>query len=264
MYRKRILRVGLAAVLSAALGVSLASCGAGAGASTMEPAAATTASSAEAGALVAENPASSVADAAALNEAVEAEAVPSAATLASSELAAGEVEALYWMREEEKLARDVYRAMFDLWGLPVFENIAASEARHMDAVLGLIEAYGLDDPVVNDTPGLFSNLDLAALYEELTAQGAESVVAALTVGATIEDLDILDLEERLTLTENAGIIRVFENLLRGSRNHLRAFTSLLEAEGVEYEQVYYSAQEIAALLDGVRSGDGQYRGRRSR
>ena len=66
------------------------------------------------------------------------------------------------MREEEKLARYVYLAMFDLWGLPAFENIAASEARHMEAVLGVIEDYGLTDPVGDDSLGAFSDPTLTA------------------------------------------------------------------------------------------------------
>ena len=34
---------------------------------------------------------------------------------------------LKFMREEEKLARDVYLYLFDVWGQWIFENIAASE-----------------------------------------------------------------------------------------------------------------------------------------
>ncbi len=61
-------------------------------------------------------------------------------------LTAAEEEGLLFMREEEKLARDVYLVLFDKWGLRVFENIAESEQRHMDAVLYLLGKYGLDDP----------------------------------------------------------------------------------------------------------------------
>jgi hypothetical protein len=194
------------------------------------------------------------------------QSLPAAATVpaavsevAEDELTREEIEGLYWMREEEKLARDVYLAMFDLWGLPTFENIAASESRHMEAVLGVIEAYGLEDPVSDDTPGVFSNPDLAALYVELVEVGSESLVAALTVGATIEDLDIADLEEELAIADRADLRRVYENLLRGSVNHLRGFTGRLEAEGAEYEAVHHTEEELAALL--AEGGD---RGRQRR
>lgn len=232
MLRRRPISMTLTALGLAVAGVLLAACGgASAAASPVDPAAART---------VATGPVAASA---------------SAATPLDAELSPEEIEGLYWMRQEEKLARDVYLAMFDRWGETTFERIAASEARHLEAVLGLIEAYGLEDPVVDDAPGVFADPELGALYLELVERGSESLVAAFTVGATIEDLDILDLEEELALTGQPDIRRVYENLLRGSVNHLRAFTGRLESEGAEYEAVYHSEEELAALLaDGERRG----------
>jgi hypothetical protein len=68
-----------------------------------------------------------------------------------------EEQSLLFMREEEKLARDVYLAFYEEWGKPVFSNIAESEQTHTDAVAEKIEKYGLPDPVVDDTAGLFVN-----------------------------------------------------------------------------------------------------------
>ncbi len=58
----------------------------------------------------------------------------------------GEVVALIYTREEEKLARDTYLTLYGVWEMPVFSNIAASEQSHMDAVLRMLEKYGLEDP----------------------------------------------------------------------------------------------------------------------
>lgn len=185
-------------------------------------------------------------------------AVPASARV---ELTGAETEDLLWMREEEKLARDVYLAMFDLWGIQTFERIAASEDRHMEVVRRLIEVYDLEDPVTEDAPGVFSNPELAALYATLVEQGSESPVAALTVGATIEDLDILDLEEALAATGRADIRRVYENLRRGSVSHLRAFTSRLGAEGADYQPVHHTEDELAALLDDPAGSGRAHRGR---
>jgi len=44
---------------------------------------------------------------------------------------ADEVKWLRFMREEEKLARDVYLKLFDTWKLTVFSRIARSEQRHL-------------------------------------------------------------------------------------------------------------------------------------
>lgn len=243
MFHRKTWRAGAAAALVAALGVSLASCG--------EAASADIGTEAEAVISLAAVPELGCATVSPAGRAAGTEAAT-----ATGVATADEIEDLYWMREEEKLARDVYLAMFDLWGLSAFENIAASESRHMEAVLGLIEDYGLSDPVVDTTPGAFSNPELAALYTELVEQGSQSLVSALTVGALIEDLDIRDLEEALAVTDRAGIERVYENLLQGSANHLRAFTTRLEAEGAEYEAVYHTEAELAALLT-ARSGSGR-------
>ena len=128
---------------------------------------------------------------------------------------------LLFMREEEKLARDVYLVLFDKWGLRVFENIAESEQRHMDAVLYLLGKYGLDDPALD--PGLFLNPDLQDLYDELVGKGETSLVDALEVGILIEETDIEDIENLIGQTDKEDIIQVYTNLLDGSYCHLEAF-----------------------------------------
>ena len=138
-------------------------------------------------------------------------------------LTAVEEAGLLFMREEEKLARDVYLVLFDKWGLRVFENIAASEQRHMDAVLYLLGKYGLDDPALD--PGLFQDSDLQDLYDELVAKGEKSLVDAIEVGVLIEVTDIEDIKNLLGQTDKTDIIRVYTNLLEGSYSHLEAFES---------------------------------------
>ena len=148
-------------------------------------------------------------------------------------LSDAEADGILFMREEEKLARDVYTGLGDLWDLRIFENIAAAEQRHMDEVLGLINTYGLEDPETSAMVGVFENDDLQTLYDGLMVMGAESVEAALEVGATVEEVDIADLDEYLAEPTAPDITMVYENLLRGSRNHLRSFVSQLEVAGVD-------------------------------
>ena len=130
------------------------------------------------------------------------------------------------MREEEKLARDVYNAFYDRYGLRVFSNIAASEQAHMDAVLTLLNRYGLADPAAA-APGVFNNDDLQALYDDLIDQGNASLTAALQAAVLIEETDIADLQDGLALTSHADLRAVYNNLLRASQNHLRAFSRQL-------------------------------------
>jgi len=135
-----------------------------------------------------------------------------------------EIDALLFMREEEKLARDVYLTLYEKWNLAIFNNIAKSEQQHMDAVKILLDRYNLEDPMLGEI-GEFENQKLQELYDELVTTGSESVQDALLIGGAIEEIDILDLKDGLTESTNPDVIRVFESLLRGSYNHLKAFVN---------------------------------------
>lgn len=172
-----------------------------------------------------------------------------------------EVEGLLYMREEEKLARDVYQTFYEKWGMRIFQNIAQSEQTHMDAVKTLIDRYGLKDPAAGKDAGVFANPTLQALYDQLIEEGNQSLANALQTGAAIEEIDILDLEERIAQTEKADIQRVYGNLVKGSRNHLRAFVSTLQRrEGETYRPQYLSQTAYEAIVDTTRE---RGRGRRS-
>lgn len=141
-----------------------------------------------------------------------------------------EIENLIYLREEEKLARDVYLVMLDLWGEEIFANISESEQRHMDAVGRLIDKYDLNDPIVDDSIGAYTNPEFTELFTQLVEAGSESLEAALEVGVQIEELDIADIEQMLTETDHRDVQNVLENLLAGSNNHLDAFNSYLPEE----------------------------------
>ncbi|XOV91095.1 MAG: DUF2202 domain-containing protein [Bacteroidota bacterium] len=171
-------------------------------------------------------------------------------TLPVEPLNSGESEALIFMREEEKLARDVYVNLFNKWSIKSFDNISRSEQTHMDAVLSLIDKYGLDDPASENIYGAFVNDDLQKLYDDLTNTGSLSVTDALRVGAAIEEIDIIDLQRELdTNVDNADITLVFENLMKGSRNHLRAFVNNLSMMGITYEPQYLSQEAYDTIIN---------------
>ena len=137
---------------------------------------------------------------------------------------------LVFLREEEKLARDVYLAMFDLYQAQIFANISVSEQRHTDSVKGLLDKYGLQDPVADDTPGAFSNPVLAEIYTRLIGKGSLSLKDAFEVGVIIEEMDIHDIEsEMLSDATQLDVKQVMANLLAGSYNHLDAFNKQLAA-----------------------------------
>ncbi len=172
--------------------------------------------------------------------------------LPAQDLSAEEEMGLLKMREEEKLARDVYQVLYKKWNQPVFSNIAQSEQRHMDAVKVLLDKYNMVDPAANLPQGEFTDPELQKLYNSLTAQGQQSLQEALLVGATIEDLDIKDLYDFLEQTDNRDIQIVYQNLLKGSRNHMRAFHSQLLMEGVTYEAQFLTDAQIQDIVSSPR------------
>jgi len=152
---------------------------------------------------------------------------------AAVQLTEAEEQHILYMREEEKLARDVYLTLYEQWDAEIFANISESEQRHMDAIKRLITRYDLVDPVANDAIGEFTNQDFADLYDELVLAGEISLEEALNVGVSIEELDIADLDLSLQETSMRAVRRVFQNLLNGSYNHLDAFQRTIESGGTE-------------------------------
>jgi hypothetical protein len=174
-------------------------------------------------------------------------------------LSAEETAGLLKMREEEKLARDVYQYLFDKWELNSFENIASSEQTHMDEIKVLLDAYGLTDPAAGKAAGVFADPELQKLYNDLTAKGSESLAAALKVGGAIEEIDILDLREQAKSVTHADIQAVYQNLENGSENHLRAFSGSLERQtGETYQPQYMSTEDYQSIASDTNgnSGDG--------
>lgn len=156
---------------------------------------------------------------------------PTVVAPTAAPLTAAETANLLRLRQEEKLARDVYRISAELWKAPIFTNIAEAEQRHMDAVGLLVTKYGLTDPVTDDTIGVFSTAEFTTLYATLTASGTKSLLDALKVGVQIEEMDLADLKKALAETDKSDIQWVLGNLQRASSNHLRAFTQNVATGG---------------------------------
>jgi hypothetical protein len=155
---------------------------------------------------------------------------------------------LIQMREEEKLARDVYTTLWAKWGNKIFTNIAQSEQTHTQAVKNLLDAYALPDPVTDDTVWVFVSPTMQKLYTDLVSQGNISLLDALIVWATIEDLDIKDLNVFVQETSNPAIISVYDNLNRGSRNHLRAYIKNINNNNGTYIPQYISQWEYTDIV----------------
>lgn len=175
----------------------------------------------------------------------------------STPLTVDEANGLKYMREEEELARDLYMTIFSNKGLTVFQSISLnSEVAHAQSMLNLLNTYGEADPSTGN-PATYTDAGLQSLYNTLLANatGATSNdLSALMTGALVEETDIEDINIRKAQVQpvHALIIQTYDNLLCGSRNHLRSFVSQIELlTGATYvPQVPALAAEVNAILAG--------------
>lgn len=166
----------------------------------------------------------------------------------ASPLSEAEKQGLIFMREEEKLAHDVYIAMGEVWDIPIFNNISRSESAHMEAVLGLLNKYKITDPVGDMKPGKFTNPEFTKLYQTLVSQGNNSLIDALKAGAFVEETDIADLQERIKQSDNEDLKMVYGTLLQASHRHLRAYSRNLSFRDAPYVPQRLSQQEFDEIL----------------
>lgn len=170
----------------------------------------------------------------------------------STKLSQAEINGLLYMREEEKLAHDVYVVLYQTWGLAIFSNISSSETNHMAAIKRLLDYYAIPDPAQGNEIGFFKNPVLQSLYNSLIIRGKSSLSEALLVGGDIEEIDIRDLENYLDAAKHYNIVNVYNNLLDASTNHLRAFVSNYEnTTGYTYVPEYLDLNAYLAIINGT-------------
>jgi hypothetical protein len=187
-------------------------------------------------------------DAGAMNAGVANASVTNPTATAAAALSAREVEGMRFIWEEEKVARDLYRSLYNETKLSIFVNLAASEQNHMDQAKALLDKYGLQTPI-EDVPGLFANQTLKGLYDSLLAQGMQSPENALKAAATFEEISIRDLEREISAAKSEDIRVTYEGLLAGSRKHLRSYVRDLQDMGIKYAPQYLGQQEFDKTVE---------------
>ncbi len=140
-------------------------------------------------------------------------------------------EDLRYMREEERMARDLYQAFADKYdNAAPFRNITKSEDRHYDAMGVLLDRYDVADPSKGLPAGDYAFDALDKLYKDWLAEGSASLAAAYQVGVELETADIADLKEAINEHTEADVDQVFQNLLNGSEQHLKAFEAAVDGK----------------------------------
>lgn len=169
-------------------------------------------------------------------------------------LVGNEQATMLFVREEEKMARDVYVTLYNQWAEPTFYNIATkSEQKHMDSMKAMLDNLGIADPVVSDATGAFTHTAIAGLYSQLLTRGAVSLNEALMVGGYIEEYDIVDVQqakdEIIAGSNQLPIIQTYDNLICGSRNHLRSFVGRIQTNGNTYTAQIITQAEVDTIVN---------------
>ena len=172
-------------------------------------------------------------------------------TVSSYTLGQQEQMHLIYMREEEKLALDVYTFLAQRWGQRIFMSISHSEQRHTSVMAQLLQQYGLPDPVLNAAAGVFENPELSKLYQKLIARGQQSLMEALHVGALIEELDIQDLDHAIQASSHATVTTAYRRIQNGSHHHLRAFVHSIEVAGGRYQAQLLPQARVDQIVAGA-------------
>ncbi len=142
---------------------------------------------------------------------------------------------LFYIFQEEKVARDVYISLGRLYPEEsTFSLIQLSEQEHILSAQVLCERYGIDTSDVNlsleeEYIGQFELLAMQELYNSCIELGQVCLLEALKVGQHIEITDIEDLEHA-SEGMPSDVVRVYENLKEGSLEHLAAFEKAIARE----------------------------------
>jgi len=163
-------------------------------------------------------------------------------------LGADEQRDLQRIREQRKLARDLYWDLAKHWGSLVLVRLGAAEQAHLNALDTLLDHYDLSDPVAGPAVGESGDPKFHALHAQIVEVGHRSEMAASQAGLLVEEMSLSDLAAARARTRRPEIAAVYDDLLRDSRNHLRAlFRQMQRFEG-EYVPQSLSLSDFEAIV----------------
>ena len=164
----------------------------------------------------------------------------------TADLTADEIEFIYAVREDEKVARDLYFSFFGTFGLKPFENIGKAEDNHIKATEKLFDYYEIDYPALSEN-GKFENAIRQKLFDSLLLKGTPEL-EAFKVMAMLEESNIVEYGEVLKTIANPNIKIVIENLARASANHFKAAIRQITALGGTYTPAIMTQEQYEAVI----------------
>lgn len=163
---------------------------------------------------------------------------------------------LLQLYEEEKLAHDIYAQFYAEHAYKPFGHHTDAEATHMGLVNDILLVYNLSAP--QNPAGVFDNTDYQKAYDEWLPKGLADGVEACYIGAYIEEMDILDLMNAIeNIAEKDDIKAMYETLLSGSENHLRAYNRFLKMQfNIDYQPKLMDQATFDAIIANSGGGHG--------
>ena len=141
------------------------------------------------------------------------------------------------------LTKDVNTTFFEVWQLPIFEELAKTEARVITILTGTMKVMKLPvETTFLHQVGTYNHKGLQKLNDRLVVSGSSSKTEALMASAELEEHQILFLEKALEHTEDVDVILLYDRIRSISKDNLRDIVAELFKEGVAYRPVAMSDQ----------------------
>lgn len=164
-------------------------------------------------------------------------------------LSADEIEFQFALREDEKMARDLYTVFAAKYSTaPQIDRIAAAENSHIACVEAVLDYYEISYPAMTAAAGLFEDAKRQAIYNEL-ADKSGTLLEVYATMAAVEEESVSAYKSVQSEITNENIALVITNMIKASSNHLKAAVCQIIAGGGTYTPLYLSAEEFGTIVN---------------
>ena len=145
-------------------------------------------------------------------------------------LSSQEIDGMLYLVENEKLLCDYFTVMYEKHKLPLFNQLAMNEQRHLNIISVKIDRYDLENPADQKPAGQFVNPQLQASYDQLIEIGNTGVYSALIAAVQKVERDVVDIPAIISTFEgNDDVVHVISGILLESQDNLDALKAELKS-----------------------------------
>jgi len=139
------------------------------------------------------------------------------------------------------LTKDVNTTFYEVWQVPIFEELANTESRVITILTGTMKVMKLPvETTFLHQIGTYNHRGLQKLNDRLVLAGSNAKAEALVASAELEEHQILFLENALENTEDLDVILLYDRIRSISKDNLRDIVAELQKEGITYRPIVMS------------------------